>query len=68
LAAWGIVAAAVLVLNIELADLGGLYGTMIALDWPVATEVLILLGFSVVLGWLGAWLSVSRHLWQIEPR
>ena len=68
LAAWVIVAAAVLVLNIQLADLGGLYGTMVALDWPAATEVLILLGFSAVLGWLGAWLSVSRHLWQIEPR
>ncbi|MEO8003810.1 MAG: permease-like cell division protein FtsX [Betaproteobacteria bacterium] len=68
LAAWGIVAAAVLVLNIQLADLGGLYGTMVALDWPAAIEVVILLGFSAVLGWLGAWLSVSRHLWQIEPR
>lgn len=68
LAAWGIVAAAVLVLNIQLADLGGLYGTMIALDWPAGMEVLFLLGFSAVLGWLGAWLSVSRHLWQIEPR
>ena len=21
-----------------------------------------------LLGWLGAWLSVTRHLWQIEPR
>jgi cell division transport system permease protein len=68
LAAWAIVAAAVLVLNFQLADLGGLYGTMVALDWPAVSEILILLGFSTLLGWLGAWLSVSRHLWQIEPR
>jgi cell division transport system permease protein len=67
-AAWAIVAAAVLVLNIQLTDLGGLYGTMVALDWPATSEILILLGFSALLGWLGAWLSVSRHLWQIEPR
>jgi cell division transport system permease protein len=25
-----------------------------------------LLGISTLLGWVGAWLSVSRHLWQIE--
>lgn len=25
-----------------------------------------LLGISALLGWVGAWLSVSRHLWQIE--
>ncbi|HVY07079.1 MAG TPA: permease-like cell division protein FtsX [Burkholderiales bacterium] len=68
LAAWAIVAAAVLALNVQLADLGGLYGTMVRLDWPGLEEVLILLGFSAFLGWLGAWISVSRHLWQIEPR
>jgi cell division transport system permease protein len=26
-----------------------------------------LLLFAAYLGWLGAWLSVSQHLWQIEP-
>ncbi len=68
LAAWAIVATAVLVLNIQLADLSGLYGTIVKLEWPGLADILILLGFSAVLGWVGALLSVSRHLWQIEPR
>jgi cell division transport system permease protein len=67
-AAWAIVALAVLVLNIQLADLSGLYGTLFKLEWPGFDETMSLLGFSAVLGWLGAWLSVSRHLWLIEPR
>ena len=68
LAAWAIVAAAVLVLNIQLADLSGLYGTIVKLEWPSFGDTLILLGFSAALGWMGALLSVSRHLWQIAPR
>jgi cell division transport system permease protein len=31
-------------------------------------DSLSLLLFSLYLGWLGAWLSVARHLSQIEPR
>ena len=68
LAAWAIVAGGVLVLNIQLADLSGLYGALFKLEWPGSGETLALLAFSVVLGWLGAWLSVSRHLWLIEPQ
>ena len=67
-AAWGIVALAVLALNIQLADLSGLYGTLFKLEWPDLSYTMILLVFSASLGWLGAWLSVSRHLWVIEPR
>jgi len=67
-AAWAIVALAVLVLNIQLADLTGLYGTAFKLEWPSLDDTMILLAFAAVLGWLGAWLSVSRHLWLIEPR
>jgi len=67
-AAWLIVALAVLVLNIQLADLTGLYGTIFKLEWPDLAYTMILLVFSATLGWLGAWLSVSRHLWLIEPR
>jgi cell division transport system permease protein len=61
-AAWAIVALAVLVLNIQLADLSGLYGVLFKLEWPGFSDTMILLGFSALLGWLGAWLSVSRHL------
>jgi cell division transport system permease protein len=67
-AAWIIVAVAVLVLNIRLADLSGLYGILFRLEWPDLGYTLVLLIFSALLGWLGAWLSVSRHLWQIDPR
>ncbi|MEO8164195.1 MAG: permease-like cell division protein FtsX [Betaproteobacteria bacterium] len=68
LAAWLIVTVAVLVLNMQLAELSGLYNSMFRLEPPDSTYVGVLLGFSAMLGWLGAWLSVSRHLWQIDPR
>ena len=68
LAAWAIVAVGVLVLNIQLADLSGLYGALFKLEWPGTGDTLTLLAFSALLGWLGAWLSVSRHLWLIEPQ
>ena len=67
-AAWVIVALAVLVLNIQLADLTGLYGILFKLEWPDLGYTMILLVFSAALGWLGAWLSVSRHLWLMGPR
>jgi len=65
-AAWLIVAFAVLVLNVQLADVTGLYGSMFRLEWPDLRYTAVLLGFSAALGWLGAWLSVSRHLWQMR--
>lgn len=67
-AAWAIVAMAVLFLNVQLADLTGLYGVIFKLEWPGSSDTLILLVFSASLGWLGAYLSVSRHLWLIEPQ
>ena len=67
-AAWVILASAVLVLNIQLADLTGLYGTLFKLEWPDLGYTTTLLVFSAALGWLGAWLSVSRHLWLMGPR
>ncbi|MGQ0579610.1 MAG: permease-like cell division protein FtsX [Betaproteobacteria bacterium] len=67
-AAWAIVTSAVVVLNVQLAELATLYGTAFNLEPLDATDSAMLLAFSAALGWLGAWLSVSRHLWQIEPR
>jgi len=67
-AAWVIVTLAAVVLNVELGDLATLYGTAFKLQPLDATDLAVLLVFSAALGWLGAWLSVSRHLWQIEPR
>jgi len=67
-AAWAIVSLALVILDVQLAELATLYGTAIKLQPLDAGDSVLLLVFSVTLGWLGAWLSVSRHLWQIEPR
>jgi cell division transport system permease protein len=67
-AAWTIVTLAMIVLNVQLAELTTLYGTAFKLQPLNATDSAVLLLFSAALGWLGAWLSVSRHLWQIEPQ
>lgn len=68
LMAWVIVAAAVLLLNRDLAGLAALYAASFRLPGLDLADAGALLGFSALLGWLGAWMSVSRHLWQIEPR
>lgn len=68
LAAWGIVTAASLALNLQLAELATLYGTAFDLQTLGARDSALLLLASGLLGWIGSWLSVSRHLWQIEPR
>jgi len=67
LAAWAITVISVVLLNGQLADLAALYGVGFQLRPLSASDSTVLLAFSAILGWLGAWLSVSRHLWQIEP-
>lgn len=67
-AAWLIVAVSVQVLNFGLTNLAMLYGTDLRLSGLGLVNSVSLLAFAAVLGWIGAWLSVSRHLWQIEPR
>ncbi|MEQ1880749.1 MAG: permease-like cell division protein FtsX [Burkholderiales bacterium] len=68
LAAWAIVSLGVLILNAQLAELASLYGTVFRLESLTLVQAAQLLAFSSGLGWLGSWLSVSRHLWRIEPR
>ena len=68
LTAWGIVAAAVLILDEPVATLAQLYGSHFALSGPTQIEIAILVGGGAVLGWLGAWISAARHLHAIEPR
>jgi cell division transport system permease protein len=68
IAAWAIVGSAIMILNIQLENLTSLYGSAFTLDWPDLRHTTLLLVFASALGWLGAWLSVSSHLWQIEPR
>ncbi len=66
-AAWLIIAAAVALLDAKLAGLAQLYGTSFSLHYLTSGDSVSLLLFAAYLGWLGAWLSVSQHLWQIEP-
>lgn len=66
--AWAIVTASLLLLNRPLGELSQLYASQFALHPLSFGDSLSLLLFSLYLGWLGAWLSVARHLSQIEPR
>jgi len=68
IAAWFIVALALLLLNAQLGALSQLYASRLALQPLSVADSLSLLLFSVYLGWLGAWLSVGRHLSQAAPR
>jgi len=67
-AAWAIITVSLHLLNGSLASLAQLYASSFMLHPPSASDSLTLLLFSAYLGWLGAWLSVAQHLWQIEPR
>jgi cell division transport system permease protein len=62
LTAWLVVALATWILNRDLAALAALYASGWRLRTPSMADAAVLLGLSLALGWLGAWLSVSRHL------
>jgi cell division transport system permease protein len=66
--AWLIIAISLLLLNHQLKALSLLYDSKFELHSLSLGDSLTLLLFSAYLGWMGAWLSVARHLSQIEPR
>ncbi len=68
IAAWLLVGGSVQLLNHQAGALSQLYASHFSLQSLTLGDSLALLGFSAYLGWLGAWFSVSQHLWQIEPR
>ena len=68
IAAWLIIALCLQLLNYSLSGLTQLYATSFTLSHLSVGDSVSLLVFSAYLGWLGAWLSVSQHLWQIEPK
>lgn len=68
IAAWLLVAISLLLLNHQVGTLTQLYASNFSLQHLSIGDSVTLLGFSAYLGWLGAWFSVSQHLWQIEPR
>ncbi len=53
-------------LNYHLRDLALLYSGEFQLKGLTPWDAGILLGLAGLLGWLGAWLSVSRHLWRLD--
>jgi cell division transport system permease protein len=65
--ALAIVAVALGLLNREVRVLAESYGSSFRLAFISPPEALAVLLFAALLGWLGAQLSVSRHLRAIEP-
>ncbi len=66
--AWLLVHAAVFALSQPARQLAGLYGSDYQLQGlPLDATLVMFLG-GIVLGWIGAWWTVSRHLRQIEPQ
>ncbi len=66
--AWLIIAIVIYLINSELTNLVRLYAVELHLYHLSFEDSISLLLFSSWLGWLGAWLSVASHLWQIEPK
>lgn len=66
LAAGGVLAVAGVILSAPVARLAGLYGSAFHLQPPATIEIVAVLGLTALFGWLGAWLSVTRALRQVE--
>lgn len=62
LVAWGAVLVTTLLLRGPVADLAALYGIEFALHILPLPDSALLFGLAALLGWAGAWLSLSRHL------
>lgn len=63
-----IVAGGLWLINGRLAEMAGLYGTTLRLNALAAADLLSLCALSAGLGWLGARLSVDRHLAEFDPK
>jgi cell division transport system permease protein len=65
---WGVLAFGLNWLNDAVVGLAGLYGSDFALAGvPVADGLSLLLG-AVLLGYIGAWIAVARHLRELAPK
>ena len=67
-AAWAVVQLGLLLLAGPAARLAGLYGGAFVPAGPGVSGFLLILLGGGLLGWMGAWLSVLRHLRAIEPK
>ncbi|MGL4317682.1 MAG: permease-like cell division protein FtsX [Pseudomonas sp.] len=68
LLAWGLLAFGLDWLNDAVVRLAGLYGSDFTLQGVPAADGLSLLLGAVLLGYIGAWLAVARHLSELAPR
>lgn len=66
--AWGLVQGMVLALGGPAASLAGLYGSGFRLRGLPLDATAVMFAAGILLGWLGAWLTVSQRLREIEPR
>jgi len=66
--AWLLVHSAVLALSGPARELAGLYGSDFRLQGLPLVATGIMFACGIVLGWIGAWWTVSRHLSRIEPQ
>jgi len=67
LVGWCVVWGALRLLNQRLADLTELYDASFTLQHLSVPDTVSLCLFAAALGWLGAWLSATRHLAQFDP-
>jgi len=67
LVACGLAALCVAWVNRQIPSLAALYGTEVVVQPLLLPDILAVTGFAALLGWLGAWLAVSRHLWRSHP-
>ena len=66
LAAGSVLALAGWMLQSPVEHLAGLYGSAFQLIPPTLTESAAVLGLTTLFGWIGAWISVTRTLSQVE--
>jgi cell division transport system permease protein len=65
--AWLIVSGGVWLINRNLGELSHVYASLFQLRHLHPADGLAVLLIAAALGWFGAWLSVGRHLAQVEP-
>jgi cell division transport system permease protein len=65
--ALAVVSASLWLLNREVGVLAQSYGSAYRLPYLTGGDALAIVAFAAVIGWLGAYLSVSRHLRDLEP-
>ncbi|AMB84088.1 cell division protein FtsX [Pseudomonas agarici] len=65
---WGVLAFGLSWLNEAVVGLAGLYGSDFALAGVPSADGLSLLLGAVLLGYIGAWIAVARHLRELAPK